>query len=317
MRTLHLLVVPAVVLGLAACPKKKDDAGTTTGSADLTTKPVETSIAAPAMACPPGNVVKDGACVVVVTAEKVQVVVQQQSRLDELSKLLDNVEVVAGPIELLNAFRQLPEWKSLSATSEELRVVEQVVATLDASVKKLREFKAGLGEASARLGNLKGELDRLMTDQQVAKTIDEVRTRISAELRTTLEPLAANVSDTIQNALTPLAEQLGEWSDLIITACTIAKRTGGGAKVKDLCGQAKDIFGKANTFLADLKTRPAKLYDEVSTKLEAELEALVDAESKKLLDAAQEKVNAALKLPPAGAGSAGPAASGSGSAAKP
>src|SRR5262245_59344987 len=84
---------------LAACPSKKNDGGGSATGSDpkAVDKPVS---------CPPGNAIKDGACVVVVTPEKVAVVAQQQSRLEELAKLLDQVETAGAPIELMNGFRQ-------------------------------------------------------------------------------------------------------------------------------------------------------------------------------------------------------------------
>lgn len=305
----HLILV--LMVALTACKGKKNDApaaGSGSAAKTVDQKPVT---------CPPGNVVKDGACVVAVTAEKVAVVAQQQSRIDEMAKLLDNVETVAAPVELMNSFKQTPEWQTLVGRVPKLKSLEDTVTTLDGAVKQLRTFKGNLSEASARLGNLKGELDRLMTDTGAARQLDEVRARVSSELRSTFEPLGNQVSETIQKAITPLTTKLEEASDMIIGTCLIAKSQSGD-KVKSLCADAKVLFEKANTYVADLKQRPAKLFDEVTSKLETELELLVDAEAKKLLDAAQTQVNAALNLPPAPVGSAaaGSAVTGSGSATK-
>lgn len=292
------------MLALVACSSKKNNDAA--GSATAETKPVETK----PVDCPPGQAAEAGKCIAVVTAEKVEVVAQQQTRLEELAKLLEQAEVVAAPIELLDGFRQTEEWKTLAAKSAELRVVDTAVETLDTAVKELREFRTGLGEASTRLGNLKGELARILAEPGTARRIEDVRAKISGELRGAIEPLAKQTADTIQNALTPLAAKLSEWSDLVVTACTLGKVSGGGEKMKDLCAQAKGVFAKAVTFVEDVKARPAKLYDEVSEKLETELALLVDTESKKLLDAAQTQVNAALNLPPAGSAT-GSAAAGS------
>jgi len=169
-------------------------------------------------------------------------------------------------------------------------------------VKTLRTFKASLGEASGKLGNLKGELDRLMKDTGTAKKIEEVRAQVSSQLKSTIEPLAAQVADTIKNALAPLTAQLEEVGDIIIATCLIAKRTGGD-DTKALCDKAKGLFAAGTAFLNDLKDKPAKLFEEVYSELEKQLGLLIDAESKKLLDAAQVKVNEALRLPAAGSGS--------------
>lgn len=291
-----------VVLAAAACGSKKDNAGT--GSADV--KVVEP---AKPVTCPPGNVVDNGACVAVVTAEKIAVVTQQQTRLDELAKLLDQVEVVAAPVELLDGFRQTEQWKSMAAKSTKLQIADTVVATMDDAVKKLRELKGSLGEAAVRLGNVKGELDRVMTETGAAQQLADVRTKVSTELRAALEPLAASVQDTVQNALTPLATQLSDMADLVLGACAMAKLSGGGEQLKTTCASAKDVFEKGRAFVEDFKAKPAALFEEVSTMLEAELALLVDTATKTALDAAQTQVSAALKLPPASAGSAGSAGS--------
>ena len=311
----RILVVLVLVSVFACNKKKRDDGSEPSGSAP---KPVD--IAKPA-SCPPGNVAQDGKCIAVVTPEKVEAVAQQQTRIDDLAKLLDQVELVAAPVELLDGFRQLPQWKSLADKSAKLRVADTVVATLNEAVKKLRELKGHLGEASQRLGNLKGELDKLLKDPTVVRTIEEVRTQVSTELRAAIEPLALNVKDTIQNALTPLATQLNDMADLVIGACAMAKLSGGGDKMKQMCDGAKAIFDKGRAFVEDFKTKPAVLFTDISTKLEAELGQLLDAGAKQAIEGAQTLVNDALKLPSggsAGSGSAVPAGSapaGSGSAA--
>ena len=262
------------------------------------------------MTCPPGNAVKDGACVVVITPEKIAVVAQQQSRIDELAKLLDKVDTVGAPIELMNGIRQLDQWKTYVAKNERLKVLDGMVATLDDAVKQLRVFKAGLGEASGRLGNLKAELDRMMQDTGATKRIEEVRTLISSQVRTTLQPLAVQVADTIQNALNPLTTQLEDAANVVTLGCAAMALGRAGDKSKELCDKATDLFREGKKYLADFKTRPAALFDDVTKQLETALGALIDEQSKQILDAAQATVNQALKLPPSGAGGA----AGSGSA---
>jgi hypothetical protein len=303
-----LLVTLTLVASLVACGKKKDNAGTGTASASgsaVVEQPLPTS-------CPAGNVVQDGKCIPAVTPATVAVVQTQQTRIDDLAKLLDQVELVAAPVELLDGFRQLPQWKALADKSAKLKVADTVVATLNEAVKKLRELKGHLGEASQRLGNLKGELDKLLNDPTVVRKIEDVRTTVSTELRAAIEPLAQNVKDTIQNALTPLATQLNDMADLVIGACAMAKLSGGGDKMKEMCESAKVVFEKGRTFVDDFKTKPATLFTDISTKLETELDQLLDAAAKQAVDTAQQAVNDALNLPPGGTGSG---SSGSGSAA--
>jgi hypothetical protein len=301
--------VVLVVLALAACGSKKNDGGAGSGSSEP--KPV--AVDKP-VTCPPGNVVKDGACVVVVTPEKLAVVTAQQTRLDDLAKLLDKIDTVAAPIELLNAFRKLDEWKNLTAKFEKLKTVDEVVAQLDIGVKTLRTFKGSLGEASGRLGNLNLELNRLMKDTGASRKLEEVRAQVSSEVRATVEPLAAQVSDTIQNGLTPLMLKLDEVSAVIELTCATAKLSGAGPGTKDLCKQAHDVFANGLAYLEDFKARPAQVFDELAAKLETELDQLIDAESKQLIDTAQTKVNQALNLPAAGSASGSGSSSGAGSA---
>src|SRR5713101_5988165 len=135
MRRIQTLIM---VFAVVACGSKKDENGTqgSAGSADI--KAVEQP--GPAK-CPAGNVVKDGACLAVVTPEKIDVVVKQQTRIDDLAKLLDKVDTISAPIELLDGFRQLDQWKALKAKSSKLEIVDTVVASLTNTVKTLRAFR--------------------------------------------------------------------------------------------------------------------------------------------------------------------------------
>ncbi len=288
MSKLSLVVVAIAALG---CGNKKQD------------KPAEQKPVEP-IACPAGQVSQDGACVVVVTPEKVEAVVQQQSRIDELEQLLEQADSLSAPIELLNGLRALDAWKALAATNDQAKLADEIVAQLDNAVKTMRTFKASLGEVETRLGDLKGELDKLMADTGTRQQLAEVQAQISAKVKATVEPFAVQVQETIQNAIVPLTEKLDEVSAIVDIACGTVKLKG-GAQAKALCKDAKDIFGKAETFLADVKDRPAKLYDELATTLVAQLDLLVDAQTKSAIAAAQTKVNEALKLPgaPAPAGS--------------
>lgn len=299
-----------VAIGLAVvCACKANDGGQAangSGSAAMPTPPPVT--------CPAGSVIGAGnACVAVVTPDKVAAVATQQTRIDDLAKLLDQIDVVSAPVELLNGIRQLPEWKSLAAKSTKLQILDTVVGTLDQAVKELRTFKGSLAEASLRLGNLKGELGKLMTDTGATKRLADVRTQISAQVRGIVDPLAAQTQDAITKALTPLQTQLADTADFVIGACAMAKLSGGGDNLKQLCVQAKDVFAKATTFVDDMKGRPAKLYDDLVVNLAGQLDQLIDTETKQLMTTAQTRVDAALRLPPADA-SGSAVGSGSGSA---
>lgn len=307
--------VVIALLALAACGKKQDGNGGGSGGQGIAE--AAGSAAAKPVTCPPGGVVKDGACATVITPDKAAVVAQQQSRIDELAKLLDRVDAVGAPIELMNGIRQLDQWKAFVAADARLQAIDGIVASLDTAVKKLRVFKAGLGEASARLGNLKGELDRLLQDTGASRRLEEVRAQVSSQVRTAIEPLAAQVADTLQNALGPLTTQLEDAANVVTLGCAAMALGRAGDKSKALCDKATDLFREGKQYLADVKTRPAAMFADVTKQLEGALEALIDEQSKKLLDASQAMVNQALKLPPSstagsGAGSAG-ATAGSGS----
>ncbi|HEY5949308.1 MAG TPA: hypothetical protein VIV40_27630 [Kofleriaceae bacterium] len=289
--------LPVVVMALAvfACSSKKQDkpAGE---------KPVEKGLV-----CAAGQVNKDGACVVVVTEAQVAAVAQQQSRIDQVAKLLEQADTLAAPIDVINGLRDLDAWKALAAANNKAKLADDVAVQLDNAVKTLRTFKASLGEVSTRVGNLKGELDKLMTQTGAAQKLEDVRAQISTQVRATVEPFGAQVADTIQNAIVPLTAKLDEVSAVVDITCGTVKLKGGD-KAKALCKDAKSAFAKATTFMIDFKDQPAKLYGELSTTLETQLEQLVDKETKAAIDAAQAKVNDALKLPAAAGSAAGSAA---------
>jgi hypothetical protein len=297
MRSLFLVVALAVV----ACGSKQDDKPAAEKAID---KPVT---------CAAGQVVKDGTCVAVVTPDKIAAVAQQQSRIEELAKLLDRADTLAAPIDVLNGLRDVDAWKAFAASNGKAKLADDVVAQLDNAVKTLRTFKASLGEVQTRVGNLKGELDKLMTQTGAAQKLEDVRAQISSQVKATVEPFAAQVEDTIRNAIVPLSAKLEEVGAVVDIACGTVKLKGGD-KAKALCKDAKDAFGKATTFVTDFKDRPAKLYGDLSSTLVTQLDQLIDTQTKAALDVAQAKVNEALKLPPAAGSAAVPAGS---AAAKP
>src|SRR5204863_342181 len=150
---------------------------------------------------------------------------------------LDKVDTVAVPIALMGGLRQLDQWKAITATSEKLKLFDDVVASLDGAVKQLRLFKGGLDQASAGLGNLKGELDRLMHDTRVTKRIEEVRAQVSSLIWSTFEPLAKQVTDTIQNALVPLEASFDDAANLMTLGCAAMALGRAGDKAKATCDQ--------------------------------------------------------------------------------
>jgi hypothetical protein len=291
--------VVVVTLVLAGCGGKKDNGGGGTASgtgSSAEPKPVEKP-----MNCPAGNVVQDGKCVAVVTAEKVEAVAKQQTRLDDLAKTLDKLDSIATVVELVDGLRKIDAIKKALESTPQTKQIDAVLAELNNGVKTMRTFKAGLGETATRLGNLKGELDKMMKETGAAKQLAEARAQISSQLKAALEPLANQAADVIKNALGPLGDKLEEIGAGIDVVCGSIRLTG-GADAKDICKKAQAGWKDLLVFLEDFKTKPAKLVEEVYSELQKQLDQLIDAESKKLLDAAQAKVNEALKLP-AGSGS--------------
>jgi hypothetical protein len=291
--------VVIALLALGACGGKKDNDGGKQG-AEGSGAQAGAARAEQPVSCPPGNVVADGACVVAITPEKVAVVTQQQSRIDEAVKLLERVDTLAAPIDLMNGIRQVDQWKAFAATNEKAKTFDDVVASLGTAVEQLRVFKAGLGEASGRLGNLKDELDRLLKDTGTTKRIEEVRAQVSSQVRTAVQPLAQQVTDTIQKGLAPLTTRFEDATNLVTAGCALMALGRAGDKSKELCGQATELFAQGRKYLDEVKTRPATLFDEVTTQLETELAVLIDDQARQALDAAQAAVNDALKLPGAG-----------------
>jgi hypothetical protein len=281
---------------IAACGKG--------GGSKSEPKPEETGSSTPdkPVTCPAGQVAQGSQCVTVVTPEAVTAVAAEKTRLEELAGLLDKVDAVSGPIELINGIRGLDQWKKLAAGNKQLAIADQVVAQLDEAVKQVRTLEEGLTGAATRLGNLKGELDTVL-QQQTGKTFEQLQAQVSGDLRAALEPLAEQLATAAEKVLVPVSEQVSQASDLIIGACALAKAGGGGDQLKQLCNEAKDKLPKAVAFLEDAKLKPAALLGDVTSKLVASLNTLVTAETKSALDAAQTKVNTALKLPAVGTGS--------------
>ncbi len=288
----------ACVLALAGCKSKKDDA--------------------PAGSNAPATG-SGSAVALLVTKDQAGAVGAQGTRLDELATLLDKADVLSGPVALIGAIAKLPEWSQLTAKVPKLMALDDVASAANLALTQLHDLRAGLREASQRLGNLQKELYAAI-DSPAAQQLVALKKTVSDDLRNALAPLASQVAGVVDKVLGPLAAKLDDAADLVIGACAMAKISGAGKGLVELCANAKQTFAQATAFLADIKAKPTALYAEVSAKLEAQLGELVDEGTKKALDAAQAQIDAALKLPPAsgsgsaGAGSAGSAAAGSGSA---
>ncbi len=300
----------ALVIALAAgaCSSKKDAGGSGTAGSGTAAPAAASDAAAAALTCPPGNLVRDGACVEVINAGTVAAVAVQKTRLDELAIRLGTLDSLTAPLEVLRAFRELDQWKALTAKVSQLKVVDDMVGQIDGGLQALRGFSGQLGEISARLGNLNRELERLMTQTGATAALADVRAQVSRKVRDTVEPLAGQVSTAIRDGIAPIRAQLEKAGALIDLACASLTLSGGSDASKALCKQAKDAFATGTASIDELAGWPAKLFDGVAVELETQLDALLDDGAKQAIDAAQTLVNDALRLP-AGAG----AGSGSGS----
>lgn len=246
--------------------------------------------------CPAGSVVQDTACVAVVTAEQVQAVAQQQTKLDELAQLLAKSDVVLAPVELLAGVRESAVWKKLAARSQRLASADEVVASLGVAASELRGLKDELAKASTNLGELKGELESVMVDSGAAKKLADVQERVSREVREVVGPLQRQVKSTVDKVGAPLVAKLGELGETVSGACSVSKLTGGNETLAAACGKAKDAFGQAVAFLTDVKDRPAAMFQDVTGQLKG-LGSLVDEETRGAVERARTSVQAALAQP--------------------
>jgi len=305
-----LAMVTAVASGCGNKNKdKQDPAGTGSSGSSGSSAAAGSGSNAP-VACAPGEAIDAAtkACRKVVTADNVAAVAQEQTRLDDLGKMIDKADVIAATVELVDGLRKQDAWKQLASTSDKFKVVDDIAQVLADGVKQLHAFRASLNDASTKLGDLKSTLDKTLKETGADRKLEEVRKQVSDQLRAAVAPLQAETIALISKVIVPVSAQLDNASDIIISACTAAKLTGGSDKLKELCAQAKDLFARATVYIADLKTKPAELFAGVTTNLEKQLDALVDEGAKKLIDEAQHQVSEALKL------QAGSAGSGSGSA---
>jgi hypothetical protein len=258
--------------------------------------------APPPITCPPGSAIDNGACVTVVTAEKVDAVAAQASRLDDLATFLDKAAVMEAPIELLGGFRQLDAWKKIASMSDKFKIVDEIAAALDTGVKQIRSFKSTLGTSSAKLTDLKSQLNTLLQTPAVAQPLAQLQTDVASKLRSVMQPLEEQITSVTQTTLGPMIEKFSDMGDMVLGACAMSKSAGGDS-LKKLCGQAKDVFGQASTFLGEFKGKPLALLGQVTGELQGKLTNLLDAESTKLLAEAQTRVNALLNIPPVASGS--------------
>lgn len=279
-----------------ACKGKDKDPGKAPPTAEAPTaapSPVEK----PAPGCAAGELLDGGRCVPGVTPEAVQAVKQQADRVDELARVLDDVAAVSGPIELLDAFRELDAWKQVVAMVPELAKVEGVIDVLDQGVKQLGAFRASLDDVEARLGNVQGELEAVLAASGAPKQLAEVREVVSGHVAAAVATFEASVTKVFERAIAPGLETLKDVNDVVSGACAVGKLKGGGDELTRLCGDASNVFARAHTYLDGVRTRPAALLQDAVTSLDAQLAAVLDQATRAAMAEAQARVDALLKAP--------------------
>jgi hypothetical protein len=277
MRTLALLTI------LAACGGKGDS-----DDAKYAPEPG-------AKPCPPGNVLKADVCTPLVTKDQVAAVTSAQGKLDELAKVLDTVDTLSAPVQLLDTLRALDEWKALAAHSDKLKSVDDLVAQLSSATTQLHGLQTTLKSSSGHLGKLAGALATITTNTGPARKLENVQLQVSSELRAVVEALQPQIVAVIAKVGPTLSTDLDSIADVLLSACTLVKYTGGSDKLTAACAQAKDTFKKAERFVDDVADRPAKLVGDVAQSLTDQLGELANADTKALAKSAQTAVDAAVK----------------------
>lgn len=292
----HDRAVKAIALALLAVGACKSNNNNGSAAPSNGSGATAVGAAAPPPPCPVGNALDAGKCVEAVTAEKVAAVDKQVSRIDEMVTLLAKVDQLSAPIELLNGLRQQEAWAKLSKTYSGLGVVDEVVAAMDSGVKQIRALSTVLGESKSRLTDLKGQLNALLATPAVAKPLAEVQAAVSKQVEAAVAPLAAQLASVSENVLSPALAKFNDFGDMIIGACALGKATG-GPSLQELCSKARDVFTTANGFLADVKSKPVALFDQVANDLKGSLTNLLSDQLNQAIAQSQEKLNALLKLP--------------------
>lgn len=281
-----MMVLVAALACTVACGNKKDDA-------QQQTAPLPTT--APAKVCDKGQVSDGHACVAVVTPQVVEAVKVQESQLDAFVKKLERAEVLATPVEILAAMRQLSAWKTFAAKGGTAAKVDAMVVDLELALKELRGLKEQLATSKARVADLGTTLQGIYEGTGAARTLADARATVSAEVAAAIAPLEAQVVLAIQ-AMEPALADLEQLREIVVGVCALASLNGGD-EVKVTCTTGKEAFDVALAFIKEHKDQPKTMLTDLTLALETELEALVTNEAKQLLDKAQAVADEAVGVP--------------------
>lgn len=321
---MYTTIMLALAAASAACGPKKDDPGAGSAAAapaQVADPPVATAISpggatsmvAP-VSCPAGNVNNEGACVVAVNPRAIASVTGQQTQFDDASRKLDRVDAIAAALAASHKLLRLPAWKTVEPHADRRAALDATATALEPAVAALRAFKPTLRDGSARLARLKTELERIAADRSTSRRIDEPRTAVSTQVRGIVEPLADQIEAAIKDALQPLARHLPELSDAIGAGCARAR----GAALKPACAKARDALPRAIAATGELRDRLPRLFDDVSSELDANLAPLVDPHTHKRIARMHARIANALDpsaTPPPSPAPAAGSATAAGSAA--
>jgi hypothetical protein len=188
-------------------------------------------------------------------------------------------------------------WKTLVGLVPDLAKAEGVIEALDGAVKQLATFKVQLADVRTRLGNVDGELTKILETTGTKQKLDEARAKVSAELTAAVKTLDAELQHLVEQTIVPLSTQVAAVAEVIDGACALGKLKGGGDELKKLCDEAKVKFGEAKQYLSTVQTEPATLTRELTTVIETQLPKLLDDAAKTALDEAQKHVDTMLGTP--------------------
>lgn len=281
------MALSAVLMLTVACGKKKDDEQQQTAPSPTT---------APAKVCDKGQVADGDTCVAVVTPEAVEAVKAQASQLDALVTKLEQAEVLAKPVEILAAARQLSAWKTFASKGGTAAKVDAMVVEIEAALTQLRALKEQLAASKTKVADLGTTLQGIYDGSGAARTLSGAREKVSAEITAAIAPLEAQVALAIA-AVEPALADLEQLKEIIAGVCALAGLNGGD-DVKAVCDTGKEAFETALAFIKEHKDTPKTLLTDLTTKLETDLEALVTTEAKQLLDKAQQAADAIVGTPP-------------------
>jgi hypothetical protein len=230
----------------------------------------------PALACAPGELVAAKRCTRTLTAEQVDMVGQQASRLADAGKLLSDPAVLDQARDVLAALHELAAWKRAAAKDAAFQAVDP--AAIHTAGERARGLGGKLGEAAKNLEGLCGELAAIAIHPE-ARTVDAVRALVSTRIADAIGPLGVEVTAAIRDSLGTLPTRL---VDEIVLArdrvCTAQAR-------EPVCARLP-VVQAAYEYTARAGQAARQGLDEAGGLLEQHLGDLLDAHARTAIDRA-------------------------------